>query len=295
MIPKALASYIMPNIVLHNRLRPRSVLVNSIIRYRLATGKVGPRPAFIIIGTQRGGTTNLYNLLIDHPQVFPALVKEAHYFNQHWRNGLEWYQAHFPPSCRTLVQNTNSPITGEATPCYLFDPHAPERVDEQLPNTKFIALLRNPVDRAYSHYALSRSWGHETLSFEEALKQEHRRIADDNRRMKHDKAYYGIARHRHSYMARGIYADQLPGWLDRFGKDRLLILQSEEFFRKPVDTLDRITDFLGLPSWDPDFSRGYPTLERRPMRDETREHLTGFFEPHNERLFKLLGVEYDWD
>ncbi len=294
MIPKSLATYIMPNIVRSHGFRPRSVLVEGIVRFRLATGQVGPPPAFVIIGTQRGGTTNLYNLLIDHPQIFPALVKEAHYFNSKWRNGLEWYQAHFSPDCRSLVATEDKPISGEATPCYLFDPHAADRVAEQLPNTKFIALLRNPVDRAYSHYALSRSWGHETLSFEEALQREHERIDEDDRRMREDRNYYGVSRHRYSYVARGIYADQLPSWLDHFGPDRLLILQSEEFFRKPVDTLDQVIEFLGLSPWEPDFGRGYPKLQMPPMDPEIRQQLSTFFEPHNQRLYELLGVEYDW-
>jgi hypothetical protein len=295
MIPKALATRMMGHLIVRRRNSPRSMLAKSIIKYRLSTRGIGPLPSFIIIGAQRGGTTNLYNLLLGHPDVYPGVVKEAHYFDQHFSRGTAWYRAHFAADCRSSDEPYNRPITGEATPCYLFHPHAARRVAELLPTTKLIVLLRNPVDRAYSHYNLSRAWGHEELSFDEAIACEEARIADDVQHLRDDEWYLGANRARFSYLSRGIYADQLPGWLQRFGSERLLILQSETFFADPGRTLGHVIDFLGLPPKKLDLNRDYPKLSRPPLEKATREQLTSFFQPHNERLFDLLGTEYDWE
>jgi hypothetical protein len=294
-IPKTLATRMTRNIIVNNRTSPRSTLARAIIKYRLATDHEGTLPSFIIIGTQRGGTTNLYHLLQGHPNVYPSLVKEVHYFDRHFDRGPAWYLAHFGADCRTTDDSDLKPITGEATPCYIFHPHAARRISTMLPTTKCIVLLRNPVDRAYSHYGLARKWAYEDLSFEEAIDREQERIGDDDRRMREDDSYFGVARARYSYLARGIYANQLPSWFEHFDSSQMLILQSETFFDNPASTLNRVIDFLGLEPMTLSTDYQYPTVARSPLNDATHANLVEFFKPHNERLYNLIGTEYDWE
>jgi hypothetical protein len=126
----------------------------------------GPLPDFIILGTQRGGTTSLYDDLTRHPQIIPAAGKELHYFDNKYSKGVTWYRGHFSRRVRFKPWL----ITGEATPYYLFHPAVPDRVLETCPRAKFLVLLRDPVSRAYSHYHMMRKRDREPLSFEEALK-----------------------------------------------------------------------------------------------------------------------------
>ena len=111
----------------------------------------GPLPDFVVLGTQRGGTSFLYRLLTKHPLVRGAAAKELHFFDNKFSEGVGWYRRCFSEGKRIDGQRT---ITGEAAPKSLFDPQVPERMARIVPEARLIALLRNPVDRAYSHYQL---------------------------------------------------------------------------------------------------------------------------------------------
>src|SRR5262245_18320944 len=104
-------------------------------------------PHFIIIGAQRCGTTSLYNYLIRQLGVIPAAMKEVHFFDLNYQKGNEWYFSQFPELGRDQ-------ITGEASPYYIFHPRVPQRIKNLLPSIKLIVLLRNPTNRAFSHYQL---------------------------------------------------------------------------------------------------------------------------------------------
>lgn len=132
----------------------------------------GLLPDFIIIGTQRAGTTSLYEYLVQHPQVLPAENIEVHFFDHHYAKGVDWYKGHFPSKLEKFVASMRSfgkTLAGEASPYYLFYEKAAERMHEILPNVKLIVLLRNPIDRAYSQYSLSQHYRYENLSFEETI------------------------------------------------------------------------------------------------------------------------------
>ena len=136
--------------------------------YRAVTSPIRLLPDFLIIGTQRGGTTSLYHYLQAHPCIRPASTKEVHFFDTKFHKGLAWYRGHFPTRIEQSSVNRlhgHSLMTGEATALYLFHPHAPKRVAKALPFVKLIVLLRNPVDRALSHYYHAIKHGYETLSF----------------------------------------------------------------------------------------------------------------------------------
>ncbi|MFM6205694.1 sulfotransferase domain-containing protein, partial [Planktothrix sp.] len=128
-------------------------------------------PHFIIIGVQKGGTNSLYHYLCKHPQIVAATQKEIHFFTLNYEQGLNWYQSQFPPEA-----DGKQILTGEGSPYYLFHPLVPQRLYESFPNTRLIVLLRNPVDRAISHYYWEVKLGYEPLSLEEAIAQEPERL-----------------------------------------------------------------------------------------------------------------------
>ena len=271
--------------------------------YRATTSPIRLLPDFIIIGAQRGGTTSLYNYLVEHPGIGSASIKEIHFFDtHHFTQGRGWYRAHFPSSVQKYfvkrVQKLDF-LTGEASPYYLFHPHAPARVAAMLPGVKLIVMLRNPVDRAYSHYYHEVAGKHEKLSsFEEAIDCEEKRLAGELEKMQGD-AHYQSYNHRHfSYLARGIYFDQLTAWRHSFPKEQLLLLRSEDFYADPGAILKRTLAFLNLPAVEPgkvqEFKQ-YNDTRAPGMQAATRKRLIEYFKPYNARLYDLAGVDFGWD
>jgi hypothetical protein len=255
-------------------------------------------PDFIIIGAQRCGTTSLYNYLADHPDVASAFMKETHFFDIHFSRGLGWYRAHFPSAAyRLLLQllRHRRLVVGEATPYYLFYPHAPRRVREAVPDAKLIMLLRNPIDRAYSHYHHEVSMGVETASFEEALAREEAALPEETTRVLADECFHSFAHFHYSYLARGIYVDQLELWAKFFGRDQLLILKSEDFYADPAAVVGQVFQFLDLPAWTSGTYRKYNLAHYADMEPATRERLAAFFLPHNQRLYKVGGMDFGWN
>jgi hypothetical protein len=261
--------------------------------------QTGALPDFVIIGAQKGGTTSLYRLLAQHPYVRPAVEKELHYFSLFFDRGVEWYRSCFPALRQENVQST---ITGEASPYYLFHPHAPRRMAEAVPRARLIALLRNPVDRAYSHYnhevtTVSRLFGAgvEPLTFAEALQLEELRLRGEGDKMLEDERYVSFNHQHFSYLSRGIYVDQLIHFSKFFNGEQILVLKSEDFFERTPETLKLVLDFLGLPEWEPEaweiFLKGEYDRELDPA---TRQRLEEYFEPHNRRLYEYLGVDLGW-
>ncbi|NIQ15891.1 MAG: sulfotransferase, partial [Candidatus Dadabacteria bacterium] len=153
--------------------------------YCSITGFMHILPNYLIIGGQKCGTNSLYAYLANHPNVRPALTKEIRFFDKYYQRGINWYKVCFPFK---FDQNLHkgSIIAGEATERYLEYPHAPKRVREALPHVKLILLLRNPVDRAYSHYSMRFKAGKEKLSFEDAIDKENERTKDEYKKMEND-------------------------------------------------------------------------------------------------------------
>jgi hypothetical protein len=255
---------------------------------RLAGRRLSPAPralpGFLLIGAQRAGTTSLYAQLLRHPQVLPSLRKEVQYFTLHHARGEAWYRAHFPTERALAARRA---VCGEATPYYLFHPLAPERAHRLLPEARLLVVLREPVARAFSHYAHSRARGRETLGFEAALEREPERLAAEGERP-------GFAHQHFSYFARGLYAEQLRRWLGWYPRERLLVLRFEDLTADPSACVDRAVEFLGLPHASlPAFpvrnAREYP-----PLDAALRAALARRYAPHNRDLEELLGFELGW-
>ncbi len=255
-------------------------------------------PDFIIIGAQRCGITSLYSRMIQHPYIVPALLQEVAFFSNHFGKGLNWYRAHFPTFLyKRYVRKIRRQdfITGEATGNYILNPHTPKRIFDTIPQVKLIALLRNPVDRAYSHYQLNAGWGVETLSFEDAIDREAERVRGEMEKVLEDEYYYSINQQFYSYLSKGIYVDQLRAWMSLFPRDQVLILKSEELFSDPPRILKQVFEFLNLPDWKLKEYREYNYADCQEMNPLTRRRLVNYFRPHNQRLYEYLGIDFGWD
>jgi hypothetical protein len=254
--------------------RGRRSLASARVVARTFDPRCRPLPDFVVIGAQRSGTTYLYEQLIAHPQVEPPLRKEVQFLTLHWRRGTRWYRSHFPP------RHHAGQRTCEASPYYLFHPDAPRRAALALPNTRFVAILREPSARALSHHRHNRANGIEPLGFEEALAAEPERLATDPDG-RHHRLY--------SYVARGLYAEQIRRWRAAVG-DRLLVILSDDLFRNPLSTLDQVQAFVGLDRWPPERSdiRAHRSLAPT-VAPTTRRRLQETFAAPNRELALVLG------
>ena len=254
-------------------------------------------PSFLIIGTQRGGTTSLYKYLVQHPSVGHALTKELRFFDLDYDRGMDWYRSRFPSQRhrQQMRRRGIDLIVGEASPDYLFYPHSPGRVAADLPDVKLIVLLRNPVDRAFSHYWHQQRRGHEPLSFAEAIEHEPERTAGALERLEADEHATSYEFHHHSYLARGRYAEQLERWFRWFPRDRFLIERSEDLFEDPPAVFDRVLRFLDLPEFALPRYETFNKFAESQMDPGLRARLVEHFLPHNRRLEELLGTGFGWD
>jgi hypothetical protein len=212
-------------------------------------------------------------------------TKELHFLTDRFARGRDWYIGQFPP-CLAPGE-----ITGESTPYALFHPLVPPRLHAVAPHAKLIVLLRNPVDRAYSHYLLEQSRGDETLTFAEAIAAETSRLAGEEDRLLADPTYLSPAHKHASYLARGDYAPQLERWFASFPREQILILRSEDLYQRTAETFACVTEFLGLPAaTDVQFAAHNQSTGPK-LEAAIHDRLSQHFAPRNERLARVL----DWD
>ena len=254
----------------------------------------GAWPDFVIIGAQRGGTTSLYDYLTQHGEIVPALRKEIHYIDNHFDRGPAWYRAFF---YRAALRRLFTPcLTGEATPYYLFHPHAAARLAATLPSARLIIMLRHPIDRAYSHYLHEVRRGHETLPFATAIAQESERVQNTAGELQPPGAY-NLAHHHFTYLSRGLYAAQLQTWQQHFARSQMMIIISESFFAQPGQTLAACLAFLGVQdtAWRPPrfAKRNYHGLYEE-IPPALRRQLESYFAAPNQQLVDLLGYDPGW-
>jgi hypothetical protein len=264
----------------------------------LVTSGARMTPDFLIVGAQRCGTTSLYRTLVEHPSVLPAVLhKGVHYFDTAYTRSPRWYRGHFPlqgSARRTSMRTGSRTITGEASPYYMFHPAAPGRIANDLPDVKLIALLRDPVERAYSAHTHERARGFETLSFEEALEVEEARLAGEETRLLTDPGYVSHAHQHQAYVARGRYVEQLDAMASLVGRDRLLVLDADDFFADPHTGLADVQQFLDLPQWQPVRVEKRNARPRAPMPAALRSRLEAEFELWDELLAAWWGRTPSW-
>ena len=213
---------------------------------RLSAGRRA-LPGFLLVGTQRAGTTSLFRALAEHPGAAPPnFHKGVHYFDVNYARGQNWYRGHFP------LRSPESRTAFESAGYYMHHPLAPGRIAADLPGVKLLVLLRDPVERAYSAHKHELARGFETeASFERALELEPERLAGEVDRIREEPGYLSHSHRHHSYLDRGHYADQLDVLFQLFGRDRVHVAFAEDFFTEPEPCYDAVAGFLGSPSWQP--------------------------------------------
>ena len=196
-------------------------------------GRTGSRraprrlPDFLIIGAMRAGTTTLARCVGEHPAIHMPAKKEIHFFDWNWDRGIDWYRDQFSEAAPGAV-------TGEATPIYVVYREAMERIRSALPGVKLIVALRNPADRAYSHYWYNRMLEFEPLEFEAALEAEPLRETGVTDRRTFD------------YVERGRYLPQLKRVCELFPREALHVMLFEDLISDPAATYAAAFRFLGV-------------------------------------------------
>ena len=237
-------------------------------------------PSFLGLGTQKGGTTTLHQLLDQHPSIYLPACKEVHYFDQHYDRGQGWYIQQFQAA-------QPGQLCGDITPFYLFHPEVPERIHRLLPAARLIVLLRDPVERAISQLFHACKRGFEPLEPADAFAAETQRLASGDP--------YSLQ--KHSYVSRSRYLEQLDRYEALFPSDQLLILRSEDLFAQPEQVWDRLLHFLGVPSIDlpgplpqANAGDGLAASIDPELRDQLREELATTVQGVKRRY----GIHWSW-
>jgi hypothetical protein len=255
-------------------------------------------PDYLIIGAARTGTTSLYQYLIQHPCVAPALTKQLHFFDNYFYKGVEWYKVCLPTTFEKYYKTNilkKKFVTGEASVTYIIHPLSPKRVFDIIPKVKIIVMLRNPIDRAYSHYQRELMNNNENLSFEDAINAETERIKDEISNIQEIPDYISKEFPDHAYLSSGFYADQLTRWFKYFPKEQFLIIKNEDFDQNPKLIFNNVLTFLDIPNFELPEYRKLHGIQYEPMKLDTRKKLVDFFQPHNEKLYSLIEKNFQWD
>jgi len=269
------------------------------VRLGAATADRRRLPAFLLVGAQRAGTTSLFRALTSHPLVHSAnFHKGVNYFDVGYERPFSWYQGHFPTESSLRRQTPRDvpgdPITFEASGYYMFHPCAAERIAHHLPDVRILAMLRDPVERAYSAWKHESARGFETEPFERALALEDERLAGEVERIRSEPGYYSFSHRHHAYARRGQYAEQLKRLQEHLPAHQIHVVESEAFFERPEETYVEVLDFLALPHLLPDRFDRWNGRPSAPMDDAVRAELRAHFLEHDRALAAILGRSPAW-
>lgn len=276
----------------------------------MATADLRAEPDLIIIGVKRGGTTSLFRDLERHPAMCPLVpsarrlplrenMKGVHYFDSDLTHSHRWYGSHFPTTLtrRWRTRRAGAAFTAEASPYYLFHPLAASRAAAALDATRFVALLRDPVERTVSHWAEQTRNGVETLSLRDALAAECDRVGDDAERLARGALGASHAHEQQSYAGQSEYADSIDRWFQAVGAGRVDVHFAEDYYRDPSIVLDPITAGLGLEPLPRTDAATHRNAAPRPSRVEPdiEAALIERFAPDVDRVATLIGRRPPWD
>lgn len=266
--------------------------------------------SLFIVGAQKAGTSALHNYLIKHPQIQGGAKKELNFFNhpELYKKGLNWYHKQY----KTVLFYQSNPINIDATPQYLDGTGIAQKIYDYNPAAKIVILIREPASRAYSAWNMYRQFAE--LSEEDKKTLVDRHISKDNV----DKFRTLISQNpfpsfdefveevlednnwMNSYpniIKKGIYIDQIETYINVFGREKVLIFESDYFKNNKIETTNEVIEFIGLSPFKNDklklkevHSRDYES----PISATTNKRLRDFYKPHNERLFKLINQKFDW-
>jgi hypothetical protein len=259
------------------------------------TASLRMEPTIVVIGAQRSGTTTLFRLLGQHPSlVRPTLSKATGYFDDAFRRGSRWYRAHFPLRLTARVLKGARAQTFEINGYYMFHPLAAERMAQVLPNAQIVALVRDPVERAYSAYRHEYARGFEDQGFADALALEDERTAGETEKLASVEGYVSYAHRHYAYRQRSEYSTQLDRYVRAFGRDRVHVIDAELFFADPAAEFVRLQKALGLEIWLPGQVERWNARVGDALSDTERDRLLKHFEPYDEALAELMSQPPSW-
>lgn len=258
-------------------------LIKSVLEYPLRLSARWRRlPDFIMIGAQKSGTTSFFTYLTQHPQVLknPLNYKELYFFNTYYERGLNYYHHFFP-------LNWRRGLVGEATTTYLHSLEAPARIARDIPNVKLLLTLRDPVERAISHYYHHVKRGRETRTLDEAFDEGLLRQFNEGNLLDDGFTY--------RYLNNGDYATHLENWQRYFPAERFLINAAEQMFKHPQQVYDRACEFLGLEKLAmPNFKVRNQGSKREDTQGVERR-LFEFYQPRVKRLYQSPLIDFKWE
>ena len=209
-------------------------------------------PNFIIVGAPKAGTTSLYHYLSEHPEVFMSEPKEVNFFSRKEIEAQGLYYADFKAkdmeSYEQLFDGVkHEKAVGEGSVSYLFYPNTPQKIKDVLPDVKIIILLRDPVERAFSHYLMDLRLGLVDMSLESIVSGE---VNNEKSRL-----FY------QQYIELGLYYEQVKRYLNIFGKEQVKIYLQEDLRAKGNNVITDLYAFLGVDeTYRPDMARQHNTF-----------------------------------
>lgn len=260
---------------------------------RRITAPLRGLPDFLLIGAMKAGTSSLYYYLTRHPRVLQAARKEVHYFDMNPNRPLRFYRQFFPIAAKLRRRGA---LTGESSPGYMYLPEIPGMIRERLGGgVKFIAILRDPVERAISHYGHLCRWPGETRPI--GMYLDFAAPVDEGyMRSEADPCGWNFRPHRNDLIARGIYDVQLRRYIETFGRDSVHVMLFEELIADMPGELTRAFAFLGLPPSDVNTGKVLNAGRDDAVEIDavTRRRMAERFAPANARLEALLARSLPW-
>jgi len=256
-------------------------------------------PDVMIVGFHKTATTSLHNYLIQHPNIIKPLRKEIGYFSVFFWRGEMWYRSHFPTKFMKYIKSRKNEnfLVLDSDPICSYHPYSPQRIHDNLPKTKLIFILRNPIDRAWSDYNqdLNRGWIPK-ISFEEKMKEDDTNFINMINSYKSEKLLgddlYDLPR---PYLSIGKYVVHIKKWLDYFPNEQILFLTTDEIKSDLNTSLKKIFKFLDIPEKNISNTKKHNVRKYPKMNSDTRVKLIEYYKPYNSELEKLLNTNFDWN
>lgn len=252
--------------------------------------KVDRGPDFFILGGMKCGTTSLFNYLSQHPDISAPAEKELHYYDIHRYRGMSLGEY-----CRQFPERGENVLSGEGTPFYLTHPHCPSWVSQDFPQARFIIVMRNPVERFYSHYKQYCKYRNFNGTAQELIEKELALMDSLQAQFTENPQHPVDDLKLYSLLLRGRYAEQISHWLEYFDRDRFLFLFTEHLRTQRREVVNRALGFLGLsPIADMELETLHHTQDYAPMPESLRRFLEEYYAPCNRVLADLLDVALPW-
>ena len=274
---------------------------------------------FMIVGTQKGGSTALHEYLKQHPSCWGSFYKETGFFlyPHIFRNGYSWYMDRMWRKRPPLRFSLENDLLFESSTWYSYWPEVPQRLYEYNPDLKIIFLVRNPVERAFSQYNVLLKWTKDKLLYEYLLYPDRNRIGllidrlldvenypftywvklEMEKIRRQGNCMADMADFFPDFLHRGFYYEQLERYYRFFPKEHVLVIENGELENERIRALRRIEDFLHIPHIDwneQNLEKHFVSKYETGLSHETYAEMANFFRPYNQKLFRLIGREYDW-